>query len=81
MKNKKPAEMSNDELIKNEKKLKALTLVFAGILIVSFVTILILRMRKDFSPVIATPIALFPLLIVLINNWNELKKEIKSRNL
>jgi len=79
---KKPlADLSDSELLNNEKKIKALTLVFAGLLIVLFFAIIYLTARKGFSVLIVTPIALLPLLIVLLNNWNDLKKEIKVRNL
>lgn len=81
MKDKKPTELSNEELIKEEKKINAVTIAFASILIISFAAILFLTIKKGFSALIVVPLGLFPLLIVCINKMKELKKEIKSRNL
>jgi len=81
MTNKKPAEQSNEELLKNEKTIKGLTLAFAVVLIVLFVTIIFLTIKKGFSALSVVPIALLPILIIGLNNWNELKKEIKLRSL
>ncbi|OKS88242.1 hypothetical protein [Mucilaginibacter polytrichastri] len=75
------SDLSNEELLKNEKKIKAITLVFAGLLLVLFFALLLLSVKKGISVLIVTPIALLPLLIVLLNNWNDLKKEIKLRNI
>lgn len=81
MKPNKFAAVSNEALVKNEKKVKALTLVFGGVLLLLFVTTLVLTVKKGFTPLIVTPIALLPLLIVSLNNWNDMKKEIRSRNI
>lgn len=75
------AEISNEDLIKNEKKVKGLTLVFAGVLIVLFTVNILTSLKKGFSAVTIIPIALLPILIININSWKELKKEIKRRNL
>lgn len=81
MTKKKITEMNNEELIKNEKIAKTAAFTFMGILIISFVVIVSLMFNKGFTALIVTPIALLPILILLLNNWNETKKEIKSRNL
>lgn len=81
MKPNKFAAVSNEALVKNEKKVKALTLVFGGVLLLLFITTLVLTVKKGFTPLIVTPIALLPLLIVSLNNWNDMKKEIRSRNI
>lgn len=81
MKNKKLTEISNEELLKDEKKIKSLLLVFGGVLILLFITVILSMIKKGFSSLIVTPLALLPILIICLNNWNELKKEIKSRNL
>jgi hypothetical protein len=81
MKNKALTEISNEELLKNEKKMKALTAVFAGVLIILFATTILVTLKRGFSALVVTPIALLLLFSVTFNSWNELKKEIKSRNL
>ena len=40
------SELSNEELVKNEKKMKAFTLVFAGLLFVLFIAIILLSVKK-----------------------------------
>lgn len=81
MENNKYAAVSNEELIQNEKKAKALTIIFAVTLVCLFVTIILLTLKKGFSALIATPIALLPLLFVSLSRWKELKKEMKARNI
>ena len=81
MNNKKPAELSNEELISNEKRMKAITIAFAVILTLSFAATFILILQEGFTVSIVTPIALLPLLVIFVNNWKGLKQEIKSRNL
>lgn len=81
MMNKNLTEMSNEVLIKNEKKMKAMIFTYAGILIVAFVVIISTIIKKGFTPLIVTPIALLPILVIFAKNWNEMKKELKSRNL
>jgi CHASE2 domain-containing sensor protein len=81
MSNKKPAELSDEELIRNEKRTKVLVVTFVIILTLLFVTVILLIIKKGFTPLIATAIALVPVCIVSMNNWKELKKEIKLRKL
>ena len=81
MKGKKITEFNNTELLREEQKMKALILVFVGVLIVLFVVTILSSLKKGFGALNAVPVALLPLLFVLINNWNALKKEVKSRNL
>lgn len=81
MENKKISGLSNEELIKSEKKVKTITLLLAGALLVLFLANIFLTFKKGFTAMSVIPIALLPILILNINNWNALKKEIKSRNL
>ena len=81
MNNRKPADLSNEELIRDEKNIKTLTLIFMGVLLVLFASTIFLPFKNGFSAMSVIPIALLPILIMNINNWNALKKEIKSRNL
>jgi 1,4-dihydroxy-2-naphthoate octaprenyltransferase len=81
MKNEKLAELTDEQLIKSEKQIKGLVLVFAGVLIVLLVSIIFLASKKGFSGLTAVPLALIPILVINLNNWNELRKEKKARNL
>ena len=82
MKNKKPAELTNEELIKNEKTTKTAAILLACMLFILLIaaTFAIFKQRKLVS-LIAVPLGLMPIVIVLLNNWKELKKEIDARNL
>jgi hypothetical protein len=81
MENKKITEISNEELIKNEKRMRSIISAFGGILLISFAATIFLSFQKGFSAFVVTPIALLPVFIISVNNWKEMKKEIKSRNL
>ncbi len=81
MKNKKLNELSNEELLKNEKSLKVVTYMLAGAILVLFAAGIFLTFRKGFSALSVIPIALFPIVILNLNSLKEIKTEIKSRNL
>jgi uncharacterized membrane protein len=70
MKAKKTTELTNEELIKNEKTIKILVISLAVLLLFLFA-----------SAIFVTSLGLLPILFILYNYWNELKKEIKVRNL
>jgi Na+-transporting methylmalonyl-CoA/oxaloacetate decarboxylase beta subunit len=81
MKNKLITEYTDEELISNEKKLKIMTILMICLLAMLFTVLLILTIKKGFSPLLIVPIALFPLLVINFVNLNNLKKEKKRRNL
>lgn len=81
MKNKNFTELSNEELLKNEKTLKTITIMLAGAVFILFIINIFLAFKKGFSALTVVPIALLPIVIVNINSLKEVKKEIKSRNL
>jgi len=81
MKSKKPAEMTNDELLKNKKTFSAVTYTLAGMLLVLFGMGIYLSIKKGFSALSVVPIALMPIVIINLNTIKEINKEIKLRNL
>ena len=81
MKNEKFANKTTEELIRDEKTLKVITTIFGGMLFVLFIMGIFLSFRQGFTALSVVPIALLPILIININNWNAIKKEIKSRTL
>lgn len=81
MKNKLITEYTDEELMNNEKKLKIMTILMICLLVMLFAVLLILTVKKGFSPLLIVPIALFPLLVINFVNLNNLKKEKKRRNL
>jgi ABC-type phosphate transport system permease subunit len=49
MKNQNPADYSDAELLVNEKRMKTFTFVFAGVLIILFITTIITLFIKGFT--------------------------------
>ncbi|KAF2333257.1 hypothetical protein [Flavobacterium daemonense] len=79
---KKPEEMSNEELLKNETILKTimyLLIFFAVILLAAGIWLII--EKKQFNALTITPMMLGIIVMVNANNLKALKKERKSRGL
>ncbi|MEY8759600.1 redox-active disulfide protein 2 [Chryseobacterium tongliaoense] len=72
---------TDEELINNEKKIKVLTIMLMTVIVLLFLSTMFLTFKKGFSALKVIPIALLPVLIMNINNWNKLKKEKSDRNL
>lgn len=81
MKNKSISEYTNEELISNEKKIKIITIMLGIAILLLFLSNIVLTFKRGFSTMSVIPIALVPILILNINNWNQLKKEKANRNL
>jgi len=81
MKNKSISEYTNEELIGNEKKIKIITIMLGIAILLLFLSNIVLTFKRGFSAMSVIPIALVPILILNINNWNQLKKEKANRNL
>ena len=72
-------EMTSEELIKNEKSLKAVTYIFGVALVLLFVHNIYLAINKGFSAANVIPLALLPIFILNMNTLKEIKKELESR--
>jgi hypothetical protein len=81
MKNKPITEYTNEELINNEKKSKAVSVLLMVSIPILFLSNMLLIFKNGFSALTVIPIALLPILILNINKWNQLKKEKTNRNL
>lgn len=81
MRNKLITEYTDKELIQNEKKMKILTVMLGASMILLLFACIVLMLYKGFTPIMIIPICIFPLLVVNIINWQNLKKEIGRRNL
>lgn len=80
MASKKPDEMSNEDLLKNEKMLKAITYMLTGALIALFVVGIIMIAKKGLNALLIIPITLIPVVLINFNSLKEIQKEIKTRN-
>lgn len=80
MASKKPDEMSNEDLLKNEKMLKTITYMLTGALIALFVVGIIMIAKKGLNALLIIPITLIPVVLINFNSLKEIQKEIKTRN-
>lgn len=81
MKKKNFSEMSEEELQKFLKTLKALTAVFAGGIITLLVALTFLTVMGGFNILILIPLGLFPLLFINYKKIDEIKKELNARKI
>ncbi|MFT3827913.1 MAG: hypothetical protein QM731_28610 [Chitinophagaceae bacterium] len=81
MKSRKPADMSNEELLKNEKMLKGVTYSLCGLLILLLGLTIYLTIKKGFTALCVVPLGLSTIVILNFNTLKEIEKEKRSRNL
>lgn len=81
MKKKNLSELSDTELLKNQKTAKVATGSFLGVWTVLVVVNIYLFTQKGFTAQAIMPIALLPLLVINFNSLKEFKKEVDARNL
>ena len=79
MKNQKPSEMSTEKLLEQQKTVKLVTGILAGMLTSLLVLSIFLAVQQKMYTFIPIPIALLPIVFVNINNLKEIKKELDSR--
>jgi hypothetical protein len=79
MKNQKIQEMSTETLLKQKKIIEAVTGMFSGVLTVLFIVTLVSSFKQGFTPLLILPFALLPILVLNVNNWQAIKKELNSR--
>ncbi|MCG2613308.1 hypothetical protein LZZ85_03415 [Terrimonas sp. NA20] len=77
----KPAELSNEELIKNEKTLKASTYMLLGASVALLVIGIFLTFKQGFSFLVIIPTTFTPIIIMNANSLKEIKKEKEVRGL
>lgn len=75
------AEMSNEQLQKNEKVAKASTYTLVVMLVLLFALSMYLNFKKGFTPLTVIPICLLPIVILNLGNIKKMQEELKSRNL
>ena len=73
--------LSNEELIKESKNRRFIFGIFLGLILVMIVASIISIFKEKIGVSTYVPIALLPLLIIFWNSFNEVKKEMKLRNL
>lgn len=82
MATKKPHEMSNEELLKQEKTLKAsVYMLLISSIVILLIGLFLLFYKKQFIALLAIPISFVTIIIVNSNLLKEIQKEIASRGL
>lgn len=80
MKPKPLAEMSNEELQKNEKTMKTATIILGICLGLMFLSGIYITIRKGFTVSSVLPFAFLPLFINNLQNWKKTKAEIAKKS-
>lgn len=73
--------LSNEELIKESKNRRFIFGIFLGLILVMIVASIISIFKEKIGASTYVPIVFLPLLIIFWNSFNEVKKEMKLRNL
>lgn len=79
MKENKYAQFTLEELKAKAKKLKSITSIYTGMLMVLMFAVVFFGIRQGFSAISAFPFILLLILFVILKNAKELQEEIKSR--
>ncbi len=80
MKENKLIDMSFDELISKEKKLKMALVVLVGAIGVLLIACIIITLMKGFEVFTIMPIVFLPIILASFSNLKEIQNEIKSRS-
>ncbi len=74
------SELSQEELLKKEKTLKAASTVLRGMLVVLAAASVYLTYLQGFSVFSVLPVTFLPIFIVNVGNLKKIQAEIASRN-
>ncbi len=74
------SEMTTEDLIKKKKSTSFVTGLLAGALIGLLMIVIFQTINKGFTPLLAVPFALLPILILIYSQVRSMDKELKSRN-
>lgn len=78
---KKLSEMSNEELLKWQKTVKAIVYMMFGFVAVLAVLVTILFVKQGFSPISILPVAMLPVAMLNVYNLSNIKKEVTARGI
>lgn len=75
------AEMPDEKLLKFEKTLSAIVIMFSIAMVLLLAAVIFITVTKGFSAITVVLLGLAPIGLLNVNNLREIKKEIKSRGL
>ena len=78
---KKPHEMTDDELYKQERALKVAVNTMAVACVLMAISSIIVSLRKGFNAITVLPLSFLPLLVINVNSLKEVRKEKQVRGL
>ncbi|WP_282017998.1 hypothetical protein [Salegentibacter mishustinae] len=73
--------LTDDELTKEYRDKATIFSIFLGLIIVMVISSLITLFKNNISAATFLPLAFLPLLFIFWKQFNEVKKEMKSRNI
>jgi hypothetical protein len=73
------SKLTIEELLKQEKTVKAVSYLFIGVIIIQFAAGIFLTIKQGFSIFMIVPIAFVPILMITISNLKKIRTEIDSR--
>jgi|TARA_R100000501_G_C2616790_1_gene110300 c-di-AMP phosphodiesterase-like protein len=73
--------LTDDELNKEYKDKATIFSIFLGLIIVMVITSIFTIFKNNISAPTFLPLAFLPLLLIFWKGFNEVKKEMKSRNI
>ncbi|MGU3374933.1 hypothetical protein [Chryseobacterium sp. M5A1_1a] len=79
MKSTKLSNLSIDELTQEEKKRSAIHISFSIVMGMLIGAAIYVTIKKGFSAISMLPFAFIPLYLIIMVNWQNARKEIKSR--
>lgn len=79
MKNNTYKDKSTESLLKLEKTTIIATYAFAGILTVLFIVIVLLTIKKGFTPLLIVPFSLLPIFALNASSLKKIRPELSTR--
>ena len=73
------AKLTLEQLKNQAKTVKTIMSIFSGMLLVLVFAVVFLGIRQGFSTISVIPVALLPILFVMLNNLKTIQEEIQSR--
>lgn len=75
------AAMADEKLLKYEKMLTAIIIIFSVSIVMLLAAVIYINMTRGLSGLTVLPLGIAPILLLNVNNLKEIRKEKKARNL
>lgn len=75
------AAMTDEKILKFEKTLTAIVIMFSVFIVILIAAVIYVNIKRGISSLTVLPLGIAPILILNVNNLKAIRKEIKARNL